>query len=166
MRDPLIRANFAKSASSDFPHSYYQRIAERYQLLADGELGWGPRDAVMPIPKRSAKVWATRELSGKKYFEVLLDDGTSARIDFLEGATTQESFVALSRAFGQRLGSCSIIAMNELALFDEGDRLSDEQKRELLKNLGNPLSSANAQPWYRTPGVATCAEKSAQAAPG
>jgi hypothetical protein len=33
----------------------------------------------------SAKVWAYRELSGKKYFEVLLDGGTRVRIDFLDG---------------------------------------------------------------------------------
>lgn len=31
-------ANLAKSASSDFSRGYYQRIAERYQLLADGGL--------------------------------------------------------------------------------------------------------------------------------
>jgi hypothetical protein len=31
-------ANLARTASSDFPRGYYQRIAERYQLLADGEL--------------------------------------------------------------------------------------------------------------------------------
>jgi hypothetical protein len=29
-------ANLAKSASSDFSRGYYQRIAERYQLLAEG----------------------------------------------------------------------------------------------------------------------------------
>jgi hypothetical protein len=49
MRDPLSRAyryrkvaaeffNLAKINSSDFSRAYYQRIAERYQLLADGEL--------------------------------------------------------------------------------------------------------------------------------
>jgi hypothetical protein len=103
MRDPLIRAhryrkvatefsNFAKSASSDFPRIYYQRVSERYQLLADGELGWGRKDVVKP----SAKVWANRELSGRKFFEVLLDDGTRVRIDFLDGLTTQQSFVALA----------------------------------------------------------------------
>jgi hypothetical protein len=31
-------ANLARTASSDFPRGYYQRIAERYQLLADDEL--------------------------------------------------------------------------------------------------------------------------------
>ena len=31
-------ANLAKSASSDFPRAYYQRIAERYQSLAEGHL--------------------------------------------------------------------------------------------------------------------------------
>jgi len=46
MRDPLSRAyryrkvaaeffNLAKINSSDFSRAYYQRIAERYQLLAD-----------------------------------------------------------------------------------------------------------------------------------
>ena len=29
-------ASLAKSASSDFPRAYYQRIAERYQSLAEG----------------------------------------------------------------------------------------------------------------------------------
>ena len=61
MRDPLITAhryrkvaaefsNYAKSASSDFPSSYYKRVAQRYQSLADDELGWGRKDVV----KRSA----------------------------------------------------------------------------------------------------------------
>jgi hypothetical protein len=64
MRDPLSRAyryrkvaaeffDLAKSASSDFACGYYQRIAERYQLLADGELGWAtpPRSrAAFPPP--------------------------------------------------------------------------------------------------------------------
>jgi hypothetical protein len=48
-------------------------------------------------PMFSAKAWAYRELSGKKYFDVLLGDGAKARIDFLEGLTTQQSFVALGR---------------------------------------------------------------------
>jgi len=30
-------ANLAKSASSDFPRAYYQRVAERYQSLAEGK---------------------------------------------------------------------------------------------------------------------------------
>jgi hypothetical protein len=65
MRDPLITAhryrkvaaefsNYAKSVSSDFPRSYYKRVAQRYQPLADDELGWGQRGTVMP--KRFAKV--------------------------------------------------------------------------------------------------------------
>jgi hypothetical protein len=29
-------ANLARTASSDFPRNYYQRIAERYQSLAEG----------------------------------------------------------------------------------------------------------------------------------
>jgi hypothetical protein len=151
MQDPLIRAhhyrrvatefsNFAKSASSDFPRSYYQRVAERYQLLADGELGWGRKDVV----KRSAKVWANRELSGQKFFEVLLDDGTRVRIDFLDGLTTQQSFVALGRALDKKLGSCTITAMNDLALFDESDGLSEAQKRELAETLGNSSNGARA----------------------
>jgi hypothetical protein len=69
----------------------------------------------------SAKVWAYRELSGKKYFEVLLDDGTRVGIDFLEGLTTQQSFVALSRALERKLGSCCITAMNKRSLFDESE---------------------------------------------
>jgi hypothetical protein len=47
MFDPLSKAdryravaaefsNLARTASSDFPRNYYQRIAERYQLLAEG----------------------------------------------------------------------------------------------------------------------------------
>jgi hypothetical protein len=136
MRDPLITAhryrkvaaefsNYAKSASSDFPRSYYKRVAQRYQLLADDELGWGRRGTVMP--KRFAKVWANRESSGQRYFEVVLDDGTTARIDVLDGLTTQQSFVALSRALDEKLGSCTVTAMDDLALFDERDRLSEEQ---------------------------------------
>jgi len=153
MRDPLIRAhryrkvateffNFAKSASSDFPRTYYQRVAERYQLLADGELGWGQRGVLMP--KRFAKVWANRELSGQKFFEVELDDGTRARIDFLEGLTTQQSFVALSRALDEKLGSCTITAMNDFALFDESDGISEEQA-PAFKDFGHPLNSASAR---------------------
>jgi hypothetical protein len=80
----------------------------------------------------------------KKDFEIFLDNGTRARIDFLEGLTTQQSFVALGRALDERLGPCSIIAMNDLALFDESDGLSEEQKRKLFKALGNPLNSASA----------------------
>jgi hypothetical protein len=30
-------ANLSKSASSDFPRVYYQRVAERYQSLAEGK---------------------------------------------------------------------------------------------------------------------------------
>jgi hypothetical protein len=48
MLDPLNKTNryrtvaaefagLAKSASSDFPRAYYQRIAERYQSLAEGK---------------------------------------------------------------------------------------------------------------------------------
>jgi hypothetical protein len=118
----------AKRTSSDFSRGYYQRIAEQYQTLADGELGWQLGDAIMPgeKPLFSAKVWAYREQSGKKYFEVFLNDGSRARIDFLEGLTTQQSFVALGRALNEKLGSCSITAMNDLVLFGESDRLSAE----------------------------------------
>jgi hypothetical protein len=62
----------------------------------------------------SAKVWAYRELSGKKYFDVFLGDGAKTRIDFLEGVTTQQSFVALGRALEEKMGTCSITAMNKL----------------------------------------------------
>jgi hypothetical protein len=52
MLDPLSKAdryrtvaaefaNLARTASSDFPRGYYQRIAERYQSLADGVLADG-----------------------------------------------------------------------------------------------------------------------------
>ena len=144
MRDPLITAhryrkvaaefsNYAKSASSDFPRSYYERIAQRYQSLADDELGWGQRGTV--TPKRFAKVWANRESSGQRYFEVVLDDGTRARIEFLDGLTTQQSFVALSRALDEKLGSCAITATNDLASFDDGDGLSEEQSAR-FQNLG------------------------------
>jgi hypothetical protein len=87
----------------------------------------------------SAKVWAYRELSGKKYFEVLLDDGTRARIDFLEGLTTQQSLVALGRALERKFGSCCITAMNKRSLFDESDGLSEEQQRKLSRTLGTPM---------------------------
>jgi hypothetical protein len=82
----------------------------------------------------SAKVWAYRKISGKKYFDVFLGDGAKARIDFLEGVTTLE----------EKIGSCSITAMNKLALFDESDGLSEEQKLKLFKTLGNPLHGAKA----------------------
>jgi hypothetical protein len=85
--------------------------------------------------------------SGKKYFEVILDDGARARIDSLEGVTTQRSFVALGRALDDKLASCCFTAMNKLALFDENDGLSEEQMRKLFKTLGNPLYSAKAQWW-------------------
>jgi hypothetical protein len=90
---------------------------------------------------RSAKVWAYRELSGKKYFEVLLEDGTTGRIDFLEGSTTQQSFLALAGALELNLGGCRIIPMNKLALFDDSDGLPEAAKRELSKSLYNPLNS-------------------------
>jgi hypothetical protein len=50
----------------------------------------------------------------KKYFDVFLGDGAKARIDFLEGVTTQQSFVALGRALEEKIGSCTITAMNNL----------------------------------------------------
>jgi hypothetical protein len=151
MQDPLAKAyryrkvavefsNLAKRISSDFSRAYYQRIAQQYQMLADCELGLRQTDAIMSggKPAFSAKVWAYREPSGRKYFEIFLDNGTRARIDFLEGLTTQQSFVALGRALDERLGSCSITAMNDLALFDESDGLSEEQKRKPFKALGSP----------------------------
>jgi hypothetical protein len=157
MQDPLTRAyryrqvsvefsTLAKRTSSDFSRGYYQRIAEQYQMLADGEMGWRHEDAIIPEKKTafSAKVWAYREQSGKKYFEVFLNNGSRARIDFLEGLTTQQSLVALGRALNEKLGSCSIIAMNDLVLFDEGDGLSEEQKRKLFEALGGRLDSTEA----------------------
>jgi len=157
MQDPLTRAyryrkvsvefsTLAKRTSSDFSRGYYQRIAVQYQTLADGELGWQLGDAIMPgeKPPFSAKVWAYREQSGKKYFEVFLNNGSRARIDFLEGVTTQQSFVALGRALNEKLGSRSITAMNDLVLFDESDGLSEQQKRKLFKALGSCLNSAEA----------------------
>jgi hypothetical protein len=139
MQDPLTKAyryrkvsvefsTLAKHTSSGFSRGYYQRIAEQYQMLADGELGWRHGDAIMPgeKPLFSAKVWAYREQSGKKYFQVFLNDGSRARIDFLEGVTTQQSFVALGRALNEKLGPCSITAMNDLVLFGESDGPSAE----------------------------------------
>jgi hypothetical protein len=150
MQDPLTRAyryrkvsvefsTLAKGTPSDFSRGYYQRIAEQYQTLADGEMGWRHEDATIPEEKPMffAKVWAYREQSGKKYFKVFLSNGSRVRIDFLEEVTTQQSFVALGRALNEKLGSCSIIAMNDLVLFDESDGLSEEQKRKLFKALGS-----------------------------
>jgi hypothetical protein len=152
MPDPLTKAHryrkvsvefssLAKRTSSDFSRGYYQRIAVQYQTLADGELGWRHGNATKPEekPMFCAKVWAYREQSGKKYFEVFLNNGSRARIDFLEGLTTQQSFVALGRALNEKLGSCSITAMNDLVLFDESDGLSAEQKRKLFNALGSRL---------------------------
>ena len=157
MQDPLAKAyryrkvadefsNLAKRTSSGFSRGYYQRIAQQYQTLADSELGWRQTDAIVSgtKPAFSAKVWAYREPAGKKYFEVFLDNGTRARIDFLEGLTTQQPFLALSRALDERLGSCSITVMNDLALFDESDGLSEFQKRKLFRVLCNPMNSASA----------------------
>jgi hypothetical protein len=45
-------ANLARNASSDFPRSYLQRIAERYQLLAEG--GSDARQDEAPPPRSSA----------------------------------------------------------------------------------------------------------------
>jgi hypothetical protein len=75
---------------------------------------------------------------------VFLNNGSRARIDFLDGLTTQQCFVALERALNETLGSCSITAMNDLVLFDESDGLSEEQKRKLFKALGSRLDSAEA----------------------
>ena len=58
--------------------------------------------------------------------------------------TTQQSFVALGRPLNEKLGSCSITAMNDLVLFDEGDGLSKEQKRKLFKALGSRLDRTEA----------------------
>jgi hypothetical protein len=93
---------------------------------------------------RSFKVWAYRELSGAKYFEVLLDDRTRLRINFIEGLTTQQALIALGGALGLKLGPCRITPMNKLALFDEGDALPEEKKRKLFKALGSPLHDAMA----------------------
>ena len=54
------------------------------------------------------------------------------------------SFVALGRALNEKLGSCSITAMNDLVPFDESDGLSAKQKRKLFKALGSRLDSAEA----------------------
>jgi hypothetical protein len=91
-------------------------------------------------PMRSVKVWAYRELSGNKYFEILLARGTRVRVDLIEGLTTQQSLAALGLALDEKLGPCCITAMNKLALFDESDGLSEAQKRGLFKSLGNPLN--------------------------
>jgi hypothetical protein len=91
-------------------------------------MGWRLGDAIMPEekPMFSAKVWAYREQSGTKYFEVFLNNESRSRIDFLEGVTTQQSFVALGGALNEKLGSCRITAMNDLVLFGESDGLSAE----------------------------------------
>jgi hypothetical protein len=90
-----------------------------------GMAAWGC-DHAGEKPPFSAKVRAYREQSGKKYFQVFLNDGSRARIDFLEGVTTQQSFVALGRALNEKLGPCSITAMNDLVLFGESDGPSAE----------------------------------------
>jgi hypothetical protein len=59
--------------------------------------------------------------------------GYSARIDFLEGVTTQQSFVALGRALDEKMGSCSITAMNKLALFDESADFPNSKSSSFLK---------------------------------
>jgi hypothetical protein len=58
--------------------------------------------------------------------------------------TTQQSFVALGRALNEKLGPCSITAMNDLVLFDESDGLSQQQKRKLFEALGSRFDNAEA----------------------
>jgi hypothetical protein len=102
-------------------------------------------DAIMETKSmRSAKVWAYRESSGRKYFEVVLDDRTRARIEFLDGSTTQQSFLALAGALDLTLGTCCITPMNKLALFDESDGLFEAKKREFLNTLYSPLKNMEA----------------------
>ena len=46
-------SDLAKSASSDFSRGYYQRTAERYQSLAEGETGV-QQDEAIPIQPASS----------------------------------------------------------------------------------------------------------------
>lgn len=46
-------ANLARTASSDFPRGYYQRISERYQSLAEGGADLR-RDEATPSPNPAA----------------------------------------------------------------------------------------------------------------
>jgi hypothetical protein len=68
MFDPLCKADRyravaaefadrARAASSDFPRSYYQRIAERYQSLAEGGADLQPDEATLP---QSPAAYSTR----------------------------------------------------------------------------------------------------------
>ena len=60
MRDPLRQANryqkvageyydMAKAASSPFLRAYYQRTAEEYRVLADGQLRVSERERMSPV---------------------------------------------------------------------------------------------------------------------
>jgi hypothetical protein len=85
---------------------------------------------------RSAKVWAHKDEGGKKYYRLLIDDGREEHIEFLEGLSAQQSFVALHQALEVNLGQpCCVTIMNKLAVFDESDGLSEDQKRRLFETL-------------------------------
>ena len=86
-------------------------------------------------PMRSAQVWAYRDQSGKKFYHLLLDDGTEERFDHADGLTAQQSLLTLGRALDEKLGTCVLMAMNELAMFDENDGLSEDQKRRIFEVL-------------------------------
>jgi hypothetical protein len=86
-------------------------------------------------PTRSAQLWAYRDQFGKKYYRVLLDDGTEERIDHADGLTAQQSLLTIGRALDAKLGTCILMAMNELAIFDENDGLSEDQKRKIFEVL-------------------------------
>jgi hypothetical protein len=46
----------------------------------------------------SAQVWAYREQSGRKYFEVFLNNGSRARIDFLDSQVVPPALLSLVQA--------------------------------------------------------------------
>ena len=116
MQDPLTRAyryrkvsaefsTLAKRTSSDFSRGYYHRMAVQYQTLADGD--WDGRMEMRSCQRRSPcslpKCGLIESNPARNTSMVFLNNGSRARIDFLEGMTTRQSFVALCRALNEKL---------------------------------------------------------------
>jgi hypothetical protein len=131
----FVQSLAADDAADDDPlcfssmHKLY-RLKEQMPRRTDREAISGK------TPTRSAKLWAYRDQSGKKYYHLLLDDGTEERIDHADGLTAQQSLLTMGLALDELLGSCVLMPMNELAMFDEDDGLSEDQKRRIFELLG------------------------------
>jgi hypothetical protein len=93
---------------------------------------------------RSAKVWAHKDEKGKKYYRLLIDDGREEHLEFLQGLSAQQSFVALSHALDEDLGEpCCLEVMNLLVVFDKDDGLSEEQARRVFDVVDRAIAKAD-----------------------